>query len=70
MTNISSWGPDADEFRPERWLPDAVHMLPEGVMEIPSIAFPTFLAGARSCIGFRFAIIESVLTLNISHSLN
>lgn len=61
MTDTSVWGPDAYEFRPERWLTDAVHLLPEGVMEIPSIAFPPFLAGTRACIGFRFAMIEFVV---------
>lgn len=60
MTDTSVWGSDAYEFRPERWLPNAVQALPEGVMEIPSIAFPTFLAGTRACIGFRFAMIELV----------
>jgi cytochrome P450 len=67
MTNTAAWGPDAGEFKPERWLPDVAHLLPEGVMEIPSIAFPTFLAGARACIGFRFAIVEFVPALWTSH---
>lgn len=68
MTNTSVWGPDAGEFRPERWLPDGVHLLPEGVQEFPSIAFPIFLAGTRACIGFRFTILEFVpfLFLNIA----
>jgi len=59
MTNTSVWGPDAGDFRPERWLPDNMHLLPEGVVEFPSIAFPIFLAGARACIGFRFTILET-----------
>ena len=66
MTDTSVWGPDAGEFRPERWLHDGVHLLPEDVMEFPSIAFPTFLAGTRACIGFRFTILEFVPFFNIA----
>ena len=54
-TNI--WGPEAKVFRPERWLEDKAS-LPEGAMELPSVAFPTFLAGHRACLGFRFSILE------------
>jgi len=44
------WGPDAEEFRPERWLeleraPDAYH-------------FPAFHAGPRECLGKRLAQVE------------
>lgn len=56
-TSTRLWGPDAKDFRPERWLAEK-HRLPEGVLEMPSVAYPVFLAGPRSCIGFRFAIIE------------
>jgi cytochrome P450 len=49
------WGPDAAAFNPERWLQSK---LPEGALELPSIAMPSFVAGPRSCIGFRFAVIE------------
>jgi cytochrome P450 len=52
------WGADARDFRPARWLPEERDRLPEGVLEMPSVAFPTFLAGVRGCIGFRFTIIE------------
>lgn len=55
--NPDVWGPDASSFKPERWLQPK---LPEGVRELPSIAMPSFLAGPRACIGFRFALIESV----------
>lgn len=55
--NPKFWGSDAKEFRPERWLGDR-SSLPEGALEFPSVAFPTFLAGPRSCIGFRFSILE------------
>ena len=54
------WGADANEFRPERWLEGK---LPEGVLELPSLASPTFLAGPRACIGFRFTLIECVTSL-------
>ena len=54
--NKETWGPDAEVFRPERWL--ETEKLPDGVLEMPSLAFPTFLAGPRACIGFRFSIIE------------
>ncbi|KAF8319087.1 cytochrome P450 [Clavulina sp. PMI_390] len=60
-TDPAIWGADAAEFRPERWL--EVEKLPEGVMEVPSLAFPTFLAGPRACIGFRFAMLEMKVIL-------
>ncbi|PVG01578.1 cytochrome P450 [Serendipita vermifera] len=49
------WGPDAEEFNPDRWI--------DPPKEASSIPNPwgsqlTFLAGPRSCIGFRFAIVE------------
>ena len=53
------WGPDVDEFKPERWLsPNGV---PDGAMEMPSLKSPTFLAGPRACIGFRFSVMECVI---------
>ncbi|KAF8318459.1 cytochrome P450 [Clavulina sp. PMI_390] len=61
QTNCAVWGPDALEFRPERWLHENASLLPEGVNEMPSIAFPTFLAGSRACIGFRFTLAEMKL---------
>ncbi|EJD37728.1 cytochrome P450 [Auricularia subglabra TFB-10046 SS5] len=49
------WGPDADEFRPERW-----EHIPSGASSIPGIApnLMTFIGGPRSCIGHRFATAE------------
>lgn len=55
--NTDFWGSDAASFNPDRWLQSK---LPEGARELPSIAMPSFLAGPRACIGFRFALIESV----------
>lgn len=59
----SVWGPDAKEWKPERWLPtgDAAH---HGV-RLPGIysGMMSFLGGGRSCIGYRFAQIEMKIIL-------
>jgi cytochrome P450 len=56
------WGPDAHEFRPERWT-----ALPPAVRAVPGLYAHTltFLngngsgtTGNRACIGYRFAIAE------------
>jgi len=50
------WGPDAEEFRPERFAPDRMS-------HIPSTAFRPFGNGARSCIGQNFAVLEATVVL-------
>ncbi|KZV81802.1 cytochrome P450 [Exidia glandulosa HHB12029] len=52
------WGPDAGEFRPERW-----DSPPQEATSIPGItpnliSFIGIAGGPRSCIGFRFALAE------------
>ncbi|KAF8600975.1 cytochrome P450 [Ceratobasidium sp. AG-I] len=53
-----TWGEDADEFRPERWLEG----LPSSAMgaKTPGIysSMMTFSGGPRACIGFRFSLLE------------
>ncbi|KAL0575360.1 hypothetical protein V5O48_006611 [Marasmius crinis-equi] len=51
----SLWGEDAEEFKPERW-----QSLPEAVSSIPGVwgNLMTFLGGPRSCIGWRFSLVE------------
>ncbi|KAL5498061.1 hypothetical protein ACEPAH_2992 [Sanghuangporus vaninii] len=49
------WGEDAHDFNPDRWANP-----PPAVQEIPGVwgNLMTFLSGARSCIGYRFALYE------------
>jgi unspecific monooxygenase len=54
--DTTTWGPDADQFRPDRFLPDNIRALP------PHIYKP-FGTGARACIGRQFALHEIMLTL-------
>ncbi|EEB90477.1 hypothetical protein MPER_11312, partial [Moniliophthora perniciosa FA553] len=51
------WGEDAHEFKPDRWdnLPSTVTA--SGVPGVWSHML-TFLGGARSCIGWRFSLVE------------
>ncbi|KIY46391.1 cytochrome P450 [Fistulina hepatica ATCC 64428] len=51
----ATWGPDAAEFRPDRWLD-----LPETVKAVPGVwgHQMTFSGGPRACIGYRFSLVE------------
>ncbi|KAF9265786.1 cytochrome P450 [Marasmius fiardii PR-910] len=48
------WGEDAREFKPERWLNGSIDTGLPGVWG----NMMTFLGGARSCIGYRFSVVE------------
>ncbi|TDL16050.1 cytochrome P450 [Rickenella mellea] len=56
--NPDVWGPDVDEWKPERW----IGPLPSSVYDAhcPGVYSHTltFLGGGRSCIGFKFAELE------------
>ncbi|KAL1743131.1 cytochrome P450 [Schizophyllum fasciatum] len=56
--NPDIWGPDALEWKPERWL----NPLPESVTDahMPGVYshMMTFLGGRRACIGFKFSQLE------------
>ncbi|KAJ3507575.1 hypothetical protein NMY22_g16892 [Coprinellus aureogranulatus] len=64
-TNPEIWGPDAAEWRPERWLAP----LPETVTKakVPGVYanLMTFLGGSRACIGFKFSELEMKVVLSL-----
>ncbi|KAF9807604.1 hypothetical protein SFRURICE_008817 [Spodoptera frugiperda] len=47
--NPRQWGPDAEEFRPERWL--------DSTMPAHQAAFATFGPGKRGCVGKTYALM-------------
>jgi len=59
------WGPDASEWKPERWLSP----LPASVSEarVPGVYsnMLTFLGGGRACIGFKFSQLEMKVLLSV-----
>ncbi|KAB5591162.1 Cytochrome P450 [Ceratobasidium theobromae] len=58
-----TWGEDASEFKPDRWL----GRLPNSVSDArtPGVysSMMTFSAGPRACIGFKFSILELKIVL-------
>jgi cytochrome P450 len=61
--NPDIWGPDAEEWKPDRWLAP----LPESVINahLPGIYshLLTFIGGSRACIGFNFSQLEMKVVL-------
>ncbi|OJT07575.1 Leukotriene-B(4) omega-hydroxylase 2 [Trametes pubescens] len=64
-TNQAIWGPDAYEWKPERWL----QPLPDAVLEakIPGVYanLMTFWGGGRACMGFKFSQLEMKVVLAV-----
>ncbi|KAJ7833848.1 cytochrome P450 [Mycena olivaceomarginata] len=56
------WGPDAAEFKPERWLNPAK---PESKLPGAYSGMMTFLSGGRVCPGRIFALLEIKLILSV-----
>lgn len=54
--NARVWGPDVDDFKPERFLP-------ENVDKVPSDAWRPFEKGPRNCIGQELALVEMKVIL-------
>ncbi|KAI3604512.1 cytochrome p450 [Moniliophthora roreri] len=63
--NPAIWGPDADQWKPKRWL----EPLPKTVTDakVPGVYshLMTFNAGGRSCIGFKFSQLEMKVVLSL-----
>ncbi|KAF9235961.1 cytochrome P450 [Melanogaster broomeanus] len=59
-TSEELWGDDAHEFKPERW-----DNIPEAISRIPGLwsHLLTFFGGPRSCIGYRFALVQMKVVL-------
>ncbi|EEB89978.1 hypothetical protein MPER_11874, partial [Moniliophthora perniciosa FA553] len=57
--NPDVWGPDAAEWRPERWL----QPLPKSVTDANMPGVYSHIAGQRSCIGFKFSQLEMKVVL-------
>ncbi|KAL7285768.1 hypothetical protein ACG7TL_000877 [Trametes sanguinea] len=56
--NPELWGPDAGQWRPERWLEGVPKSIEDA--RIPGVYshLMTFVGGSRACIGFKFAQVE------------
>jgi cytochrome P450 len=54
----SIWGPDAGQWRPERWM----RSLPEEATKVPGVwgNVLSFSAGPHGCIGYKFSLYEYV----------
>jgi cytochrome P450 len=70
--SVELWGPDAKEWKPERWIDGSGHDgVPEAVKIIPGVYSNTmsFFGGIHSCIGFRFALYEYVWSVRATQAL-
>ncbi|TFK37879.1 cytochrome P450 [Crucibulum laeve] len=56
----SVWGADANEFKPSRWMQGEAA---QGASLGPYANLLCFLGGPRTCIGWRFAILETQVVL-------
>ncbi|KAG6865211.1 hypothetical protein C0991_004412 [Blastosporella zonata] len=62
----SVWGPDAKEWKPERWLAD-VSAASSSRARLPGVysGMMSFLGGGRSCVGYKFAQVEMKILLSV-----
>ncbi|ETO99539.1 hypothetical protein F441_23046 [Phytophthora nicotianae CJ01A1] len=57
MTTV--WGPDVDEFKPERW----IDPISGKIKMVSPFKFSVFFGGPRICLGMKFALVEVKITL-------
>ncbi|ETL39074.1 hypothetical protein L916_09500 [Phytophthora nicotianae] len=53
------WGPDAEEFKPERWIDSTSGKL----LAVSAYKFASFNAGPRMCLGMNLAMLEMKLVI-------
>ncbi|KAJ3519298.1 hypothetical protein NMY22_g13270 [Coprinellus aureogranulatus] len=63
--NTETWGEDAGEWRPERWLSTGKPYKEDVKVPGSYLGMLTFLGGGRSCVGSRFALSEMKIILAI-----
>ncbi|KAK7045350.1 hypothetical protein VNI00_007599 [Paramarasmius palmivorus] len=61
--NPDIWGPDAAEWKPERWMKPLSRTVTDASMPGVYSNLMTFSAGQRSCIGFKFSQLEMKVVL-------
>ncbi|RDB27404.1 hypothetical protein Hypma_004362 [Hypsizygus marmoreus] len=61
----SVWGPDAKEWKPERWLADGLPSTSRPRLPGVYSGMMSFLGGGRSCIGYKFAQVEMKILLSV-----
>jgi cytochrome P450 len=62
--NPDVWGPDAAEFKPERWIDPTTREL----LKFPPTKFAAFSAGPHLCIGMKLGMLElRVVAANLVH---
>jgi len=60
----SIWGPDAAEWKPERWLEPLPETVQEAHIQGVYANTMTFSGGPRACLGFKFAQLEIKVALS------
>ncbi|KAF9464293.1 cytochrome P450 [Collybia nuda] len=65
--SIPLWGPDAGEFKPERWMGHQAHESTVEQIKTPGIYsnMMTFLGGGRGCPGMKFALLEIKTVMSV-----
>lgn len=63
----SIWGEDAKQWKPERWLRGEPSATLDSSVRLPGIYAGTlsFLGGGRSCVGYKFALLEMKIILSV-----